>query len=723
MAIDENSVLKAIGDFDRKCSTSGQTTSKIVVYTTKLPNGKTGLTCSLEKDLPFWQKARRFFGAKEFLMSTIQEVVRVATEKQHLSEPQKSSLRNFILQTTEHKDLDKMKAVFSSVFPKPSASVPGVSHFSMKTAPPSTLSRPQMSSSMPSQPKQPELPIQKTGQTPSTAIPRQSRKSVLPPFPRTSQQTTTPHPPLPSGQQIQGSQTKLPSQGMSSSSSSTTPPQPQASLQPQPQKSVGQPTAFQNPKQSAPPPQPLQTPPLPTSSSSSAMPSSSSTVAPTWPVASKDVNPANTLECDPVKALGLENPGHHCYFNASLKMLWASAGFRMLLDDAIKKGNAHVATSLRTLFKEISKVVQNSQFKKVNFVSTDYLKTLKDSLRTVRQAMQSLKDIFPQIRKLLDSDILENLQNTRSELDADELCAALIVAVFLAATPEKSQVPFFKVADHIERTKSNPSQRTTLVSKPQDGTIPDLQDVFIPSLDGSKPSIESPTIRLEVPMESQSVAKTFTIQDYFNGYQEMEMFDVESVVKHEKNKSLFFPEVSGTPSPTQVQGTVANCKAKWGQGQKLKQDEDLRVQVTRRHPIVSDEVQHTPPCLIVTAARQTPDPEKKSTREVSFPYTLTVPVQNSEGNKLQDVTYVMKAVVVHKGKNFTFGHYYTFIPDPSSKKRTDGMPERWTKHNDETVSQVSANNLDNEILNMKKNGYVYIYDRVDPPILKSHGIV
>jgi uncharacterized UBP type Zn finger protein len=112
---------------------------------------------------------------------------------------------------------------------------------------------------------------------------------------------------------------------------------------------------------------------------------------------------------------------------------------------------------------------------------------------------------------------------------------------------------------------------------------------------------------------------------------------------------------------------------------------------------------------------------QKGTREVSFPYELTVPVETPDGKKVGEAKYVMKAVIVHEGRNYTSGHYYTFIPDPQSNKRSNGIPERWTRHSDDhPVIEVSGNQLNDAMLNIQKNGYVYIYDRIDPPITKRH---
>jgi ubiquitin C-terminal hydrolase len=674
MIVDVYNVLTKMQEFGQLISSSDQTAGKIVVYRTILADGKIGLECSSEQDLSFWQKVRRFFGAKDFLLNTIQAVVKQAIQNVgpgKITADQKegiTTLSEKIKKHNQHRD----RSVFYRLFSRQVDTLvipPDKLVVRSATTPPSSVQG--TTSSQPSSSQQPQS-LQTREPQPSIST------AALAKISQPSQQTAPP----------------------------TQPSQPPKPLLKQPQI-------------------PLSQTQIPTSTSSSALPSSSNTVAPTWPIASKDVNPAKTLECDPAKALGLANPGCHCYFNASIKMLWASAGFRTLLEDAIMKGNSYVAESLQDLFKEVSQVVKSSLFQKTGVVPQNYLKNIKESLRAVVVGIENARVRYKSLRKLPDCSILRQLRVFDHEQDAQELCTALIIAVFLAANPKLSQFPFALVSERIDLEKSTRWYRKESGLTQKADAIPSLKDVYIPSIDFPKPLVEDVMIRVFMPVELQPSSKPFDIQDYFNGYQEVKTVDVVKVVNHENNRKLFFPGVSDNPSPVQVQEVVTKCRAKWGQGQKLQPNENPRVEITRRNPIISDAVQHTPPCLMVNIARQAvfsnDGSMQKGTREVSFPYELTVPVETPDGKKVGEAKYVMKAVIVHEGRNYTSGHYYTFIPDPQSNKRSNGIPERWTRHSDDhPVIEVSGNQLNDAMLNIQKNGYVYIYDRIDPPITKRH---
>ena len=111
-----------------------------------------------------------------------------------------------------------------------------------------------------------------------------------------------------------------------------------------------------------------------------------------------------------------------------------------------------------------------------------------------------------------------------------------------------------------------------------------------------------------------------------------------------------------------------------------------------------------PPFLPVYISRFG-DKGAKSTTPVVAPFHLTVPVKGG-----RPAEYELKSVVVHSGFSSNEGHYFTYIPDPSSPKDEGGYPTVWVKANDDAPkTTVSWSAIKDEVL---RNGVVFMYDAV-----------
>ena len=85
---------------------------------------------------------------------------------------------------------------------------------------------------------------------------------------------------------------------------------------------------------------------------------------------------------------------------------------------------------------------------------------------------------------------------------------------------------------------------------------------------------------------------------------------------------------------------------------------------------------------------------------------LKVPVGDKE-----ETLYVVRSVIVHDGHSEHHGHYYTYIPDPSSVD-SRGYPQQWVKASDSSVHVVPSWSRVRDDIAIQ--GVMYIYDKVEP---------
>lgn len=446
-------------------------------------------------------------------------------------------------------------------------------------------------------------------------------------------------------------------------------------------------------------------------------------------------NPAMTLPCDPARAGGVPNPGHHCYFNASLKALWASTSFRDTLQAWIGKHPGGLAELVKNIFTAISNnkpmpkstmfTKQKNETKANSKADGKYLKAVSDlssgrepsildDLKVKLLQFKSEVDSGKQMSDFRDLKILGKLDKIAQEEDAQELIVALFSAIFSA---DQSEAPSLTYLEHVDRPRSGYLQGKEELAADRKGNPPKLEDVYVPSLDSKKtPELESMT-RVKIP----EGVKNFNVQDYFTGYKDRDVVEVDTVVGADRNRKLFFGEDITTPTSQQKKQEVEKYRKALG----VQPNKDPFTEVSRRYPIVADDPSKAPAFLPIQVSRFQPahggmrDEFEKDMRTVTFPYVLDVPIEKSDGQNAGTVKYVLKSVVVHRGSSLGSGHYVTYVPDPSSAVRDAatqqiiGYPTKWTCHSDSSVSTVPN---DKALRDMESNGYILMYDRLDPPL-------
>lgn len=457
-------------------------------------------------------------------------------------------------------------------------------------------------------------------------------------------------------------------------------------------------------------------------------------------------NLAMTLPCDPTKASGIPNPSCHCFFNATLKALWASSAFRTKLEAWARKYPGGQSELLQHIFEDISqnKTIRQSEMfaeksgvvepksnankKYSSTVSTlscgkapTILEDLKIKLIELKPTIQGFIGQYPELRQSLGQvDVLDGIRDIDKERDAQELLVALLVAVFLADKPD---FPTVVGIEHIERERSDIALGKKSPEKGGEQT-PELKDVYIPTLDSPKLPISDFMAHVKIP----DGVDLFETQKYFTGYEERDEVDVRNVVNNQNNHESFFglKQLNEVTSADKNRA-IEDCRKKWGQN--LKPSENPLTNVTRRYPLIAQSSKDAPPFLPIHVGRfknvKKLNAQGKEEAElikdrtpVTSPYVLEVPVETNDGKQAGTVKYVLKAAVVHFGSSISGGHYVTYVPDPTSAVRDPKTgkildPTKWTRHSDSSVTEVSK---EEAISNMAFDSYILMYDRLEPPV-------
>lgn len=126
-----------------------------------------------------------------------------------------------------------------------------------------------------------------------------------------------------------------------------------------------------------------------------------------------------------------------------------------------------------------------------------------------------------------------------------------------------------------------------------------------------------------------------------------------------------------------------------------------------------------PDLLPIQIARYKDNLEKDQ-RQVEIPLMLKVPFR--DGSHQKDELYVLRSITVHSGETIRSGHYFTYTPDPlqvekqfkidkkSGKKTEELVCENWVEHNDATVNKKVKWRDINTIIS--QNAYIVYYERV-----------
>jgi hypothetical protein len=211
-----------------------------------------------------------------------------------------------------------------------------------------------------------------------------------------------------------------------------------------------------------------------------------------------------------------------------------------------------------------------------------------------------------------------------------------------------------------------------------------LEGIHIPSVDRPKgrSELESMVV-VEIPDE----AVVYSLNDFFEGTTREEPADFMDILNNERgHKSL-----ENAP-PEQV--AAIEKASEYG-------DIIGTIEAKTTHRLD----QPVPSFLPIYIPRFT-EKGAKNTSEVRAPYRLSVPVKGG-GTAL----YELKSVAVHSGATKQSGHYYTYLPDPSTVDPALGYPTRWIKASDSQEKRAVDWSTE-AAQDISTNGVFFMYDRI-----------
>jgi hypothetical protein len=388
---------------------------------------------------------------------------------------------------------------------------------------------------------------------------------------------------------------------------------------------------------------------------------------------------------------GLQNPGNHCYCNALIKCLEASKGFRKMLEQVDNKSK--VNTLLTKVFAKLETAGKGVSLSSDEGPYAD-LKT-------------ELAALFPPL-------------NGFQQQDTGELMIPLLeVALQDTALseedmfiPERNPANFIKLVEYFEREREE-CMSDELAEKLKD-SIPPLELLNILSTDRKKKVQPAPIVTVTIPSSRIGDEKNpFNIREVFDGYRIYEDVTIEAIIDKEN-------EIN--PQLTEEQKEHFREVAEEHRGRVG------TVPVVTGRKIDVKTPQEAPLCLPIYLARFEPATDAqgrnlydvegnpiyvKNQKPVTYPYTLTVQVGKGAA------TYVLRSVAIHDGGTKDTGHYHTYIPrEPQAGEKE---PSLWVDHSDTyvgfTTLQASGNKRKQPLEDIiRRNGCVFMYDRIDPPI-------
>ena len=271
--------------------------------------------------------------------------------------------------------------------------------------------------------------------------------------------------------------------------------------------------------------------------------------------------------------------------------------------------------------------------------------------------------------ELCQDAALSFLNHTDAQQDAQEFIIRLLS---LALNGRET----FSLTAYSERAKGSPHAPESAL----------LEGVHIPSVDRTKGASEQESM-VVVPIPQGSFA--YFLNEFFEGTTREEDVAFTAILGSDKGHQSL-----EEASPEQ---RAAIVKAYEHRG-----DIIAMIEAKTAHRLD----QPVPSFLPVYIPRFTATGNKNTTA-VGVPYHLSVPVKD-DGTAL----YELKSVAVHSGLTKQVGHYYTYIPDPSTVDPTLGYPSRWIKASDSQPKEV----VDWETTvaqDISTNGVFFMYDRID----------
>jgi hypothetical protein len=291
------------------------------------------------------------------------------------------------------------------------------------------------------------------------------------------------------------------------------------------------------------------------------------------------------------------------------------------------------------------------EMEKQNDLSTPLSRDLPGPLQALHQKLSNKRE-------------LSFLARYREQQDAQEFIGPLLDIVLSEGHGN------FSVVSH---TKRGEAEVHTYEG------VPPLKDLYLPSIDREADTLVGNMVFANIPQDSA----LYFARDYFDGIVQAENVEVDAIIGNEHNVNL-----------TEDQ-KIALRKAGGDTG--------------RLDPLLvrtSHQLKNPPPSFLPIYIPRFTDRGEKNFTPVVAPYHLPLPVEGEEKAAL----YELKSVAVHGGETKGGGHYYTYIPDPTSIDDATGTPARWIKASDSSPKEVCS--WEEVASDIATQGVFFVYDKV-----------
>jgi ubiquitin C-terminal hydrolase len=194
--------------------------------------------------------------------------------------------------------------------------------------------------------------------------------------------------------------------------------------------------------------------------------------------------------------------------------------------------------------------------------------------------------------------------------------------------------------------------------------------------------------QLKIPHREEPVS----IQTFFDGFTKQEAVEIDALLGDDENKKWLTADQKEALKKQKLPKTI---------------------QVTEQLTIKGKPPDVLP--LNVARFQFGSRGRTKDFSRVQMPFTVYVSVfpdtKEEAGGPLipRKEMYVLRSVTVHRGKTLDAGHYYTYMPDPSSVD-AQGNPTLWVKASDDAYKEILPwEKVKDDI---ETQGTIVIYDRV-----------
>jgi len=394
------------------------------------------------------------------------------------------------------------------------------------------------------------------------------------------------------------------------------------------------------------------------------------------------IEESNRLQSiSPGNLRGIQNPGAHCYFNSLVKGLWASVGFRNLVKHGIENGNEK-ARKLQDLFTSLEQ--------------TDSGKVLQlndPSLRNLKRAWG------PEEIGFKGTGARQGLEQTSREEDVSELLECVLRAGL-------GDNWFFSLGGEVvldERSRKNAAGQEVSL----DDFWRNHQAVTNPWVDDRG----QPQAHTVVSASVLEKSEARSIQDFFSGRCSAVELTIDAIFNNERAKAIFQSLLPGY-SDERLREYVSDSLNLSPEQMNDPNTPLPDIYTFEKHYLDVSTREQAPAFLPISIPRffvNRNNEAGKNRSQVKVPFHLDLLTKSKK-----EVKYLLKAIIVHRGSAMYTGHYVCYLPDLSSPLNEEGIPSRWYYHSDSVVEECSYDAIKAEI---ETDGYLCLYDRLDPPMV------